>query len=81
MPLAKYKAVIIECIDQLRQRKARPDAMRIAHLVARRHDLKTAETEAYLEQLVDSGDVLKVEASEFRLFFPCLGLLELEGTL
>ncbi|XP_052067567.1 histone acetyltransferase KAT6B-like [Mytilus californianus] len=61
MPLAKYKSVIIECIDQLRQRKARPDAMRIAHLVARRHGLKTAETEAYLEQLVDSGDVLKVE--------------------
>lgn len=61
MPPVKYKAVILECIDQLRQRKARPDAMRIAHLVARRHDLKTAETEAYLEQLVDSGDVLKVE--------------------
>lgn len=61
MPLAKYKSVIIECIDQLRQRKARPDAVRIAHLVARRHGLKTAETESYLEQLVDSGDVLKVE--------------------
>lgn len=61
MPIAKYKTIIIECIDLLRQRKARPDALGIAHLVARRHGLKTSETEAYLEQLVDSGDVLKVD--------------------
>lgn len=61
MPIAKYKTIILECIDLLRQRKARPDALGIAHLVARRHGLKVSETEAYLEQLVDSGDVLKVD--------------------
>ena len=61
MSRAKYKDVILETIDQLRKRKARPDLERICHMVERRHGLTFEETEADLEKLVDSEIVIKVD--------------------
>lgn len=51
---------ILSIIDQLRQRKARPDLERICHFVERKHGLSRKETELRLETLVDSGAVIKV---------------------
>lgn len=51
---------ILSIIDQLRQRKARPDLERICHFVERKHGLSRKETETRLEKLVDSGAVIKV---------------------
>lgn len=57
----KYTNWILETIDQLRKRKARPDLDRICHMVERKHALSFEETEADLERLVDSGIILKVD--------------------
>lgn len=51
---------ILNVIDQLRRRKARPDLQRITHFVDRKHGLSPAETETILEKLVDQGHVVKV---------------------
>lgn len=51
---------ILSIIDQLRQRKARPDLERICHFVERKHGLGRKETELRLERLVDNGTVIKV---------------------
>lgn len=51
---------ILDVIDQLRKRKARPDLERITHFVERKHGLGRKETEAHLEKLVDKGIVIKV---------------------
>ena len=51
---------ILETIDQLRKRKARPDLERICHMVKRKHGLCNTETEANLDKLVDSEIVIKV---------------------
>lgn len=56
----KHKDWILEVIDQLRKRKARPDLERITHFVERKHGLGRKETEAHLETLVDKGIVIKV---------------------
>ena len=58
---AKYKDWILETIDQLRKRKARPDLERICHMVERKHGISFEETEADLEKLVDSEIVIKVD--------------------
>ncbi|XP_045160400.1 histone acetyltransferase KAT6B-like [Mercenaria mercenaria] len=55
-----YKDWILDIIDQLRKRKARPDLERITHFVERKHGLGRKETEAHLEKLVDKGIVIKV---------------------
>lgn len=57
----KYRDWILETIDQLRKRKARPDLERICHMVERKHGLSSRETEAQLEKLVDSEIVIKVD--------------------
>lgn len=51
---------ILQTIDQLRQRKARPDLPRICRLLKRKHGLKYIETETLVEKLVDSEIVIKV---------------------
>lgn len=61
MSTAKYKEWILQTIDQLRMRKARPDMGRICHMAKRKHGLKYSETEAQLEKLVYEGIVVKVE--------------------
>lgn len=61
MAEGKYKDLILETIDQLRRRKARPDLERIRHMLERKHGLTSKDTEAELEKLVDSGCVIKVD--------------------
>ena len=57
----KYKDWILETIDQLRKRKARPDLERICHMVERKHGLSSQEIEADLERLVNTEVVIKVD--------------------
>lgn len=52
---------ILQIIDQLRTRKARPDLSRICHMALRRYGAKHLDTEAQLEKLVDLGVVVKVD--------------------
>lgn len=52
---------ILETIDHLRKRKARPDLKHICHMVKRRFGLSFRETEAIIEKLVDSEIVIKVD--------------------
>ncbi|KAL5020944.1 hypothetical protein ScPMuIL_000099 [Solemya velum] len=56
-----YKDMILESIDQLRERKARPDLERIAHMMTRRYGIANGRTAALLEKLVDTDVVIKVE--------------------
>lgn len=58
---AQYREWILETIDQLRKRKARPDLDRICHMVERKYGLRRTETEANVEKLVDLGAVVKVD--------------------
>ncbi|KAL4236641.1 hypothetical protein ACF0H5_005026 [Mactra antiquata] len=55
-----HKEWILNIIDQLRKRKARPDLERICHFIERKHGMGRKETEAHLEKLVDKGIVIKV---------------------
>ena len=55
------KEWILETIDQLRKRKARPDLERICHMLERRHRVAASQTEACLEKLVDAEIVMKVD--------------------
>ena len=57
----KYKDWILETIDQLRKRKARPDLERICHMVERKHGLSSPEIEADLGRLVETEVVIKVD--------------------
>ncbi len=57
----KHRDLILETIDQLRKRKARPDKDRICHMLERRHGVSLQETACDLEALVDQGTVVKVE--------------------
>ncbi|XP_067845933.1 sterile alpha motif domain-containing protein 13 [Heptranchias perlo] len=56
----KYKEWILETIDSLRSRKARPDVERICRMIERRHGLSPAETQQQLENLVRAELVIKV---------------------
>ncbi|KAK3803906.1 hypothetical protein RRG08_059772 [Elysia crispata] len=58
---SKHTEWILETIDHLRRRKARPDLARICHVVRRRFGLSPADTEAKLEKLVDAEVVIKVD--------------------
>jgi hypothetical protein len=57
----KNRDRILEAIDQLRRRKARPDAERICNFVLRRFGVDGQDTIADLERLVEEDIVIKVE--------------------
>lgn len=59
--IIKLKKQILEAIDQLRGRKARPDIERICNHVQRRYNIEPQETLADLERLVDEEQVIRVE--------------------
>lgn len=54
-------SLILETIDQLRKRKARPDRERICHMLQRKHGIPPQQTAADLERLVDAEIVVKVD--------------------
>ncbi|XP_061844090.2 sterile alpha motif domain-containing protein 1 [Nerophis lumbriciformis] len=59
-PNNKYREWILETIDSLRSRKARPDLERICRMVRRRHGSDPDRTRAELEKLIQDQTVLKV---------------------
>ncbi|TSK18093.1 Atherin [Bagarius yarrelli] len=56
----RYRDWILETIDSLRSRKARPDLERICRMVRRRHGSDPDRTRAELEKLIAEQTVLKV---------------------
>ncbi|KAM9856951.1 sterile alpha motif domain-containing protein 1 [Aulostomus maculatus] len=57
---SKYRDWILETIDSLRSRKARPDLERICRMVRRRHGSDPDRTRTELEKLIQEQTVLKV---------------------
>lgn len=57
----KEREIIIDAIRVLRSRRVRPSSRKIAWYVRREHLLSEATTEAVLDELVESEDVLRVE--------------------
>uniref|UniRef100_A0A3P9MT77 Sterile alpha motif domain containing 1 n=1 Tax=Poecilia reticulata TaxID=8081 RepID=A0A3P9MT77_POERE len=55
-----YREWILETIDSLRSRKARPDLERICRMVRRRHGSDPDRTRTELEKLIQEQTVLKV---------------------
>ncbi|XP_071246068.1 sterile alpha motif domain-containing protein 1-like isoform X2 [Salvelinus alpinus] len=60
MSESKYRDWILETIDSLRSRKARPDLERICRMVRRRHGSDPDRTREELEKLIQEQTVLKV---------------------
>ncbi|XP_028268851.1 sterile alpha motif domain containing 1a isoform X2 [Parambassis ranga] len=60
MSESKYREWILDTIDSLRSRKARPDLERICRMVRRRHGSEPDRTCAELEKLIQEQIVLKV---------------------
>ncbi|CAN0135431.1 unnamed protein product [Lampetra fluviatilis] len=60
MSESRYKEWILDSIDSLRSRKARPDRERICRMVERRHGACASITQVALERLVASSLVVKV---------------------
>ncbi|XP_063759155.1 sterile alpha motif domain containing 1a isoform X3 [Eleginops maclovinus] len=60
MSESKYREWILDTIDSLRSRKARPDLERICRMVRRRHGSEPDRTCAELEKLIREQTVLKV---------------------
>ncbi|XP_029364544.1 sterile alpha motif domain containing 1a isoform X1 [Echeneis naucrates] len=60
MSESKYREWILDTIDSLRSRKARPDLERICRMVRRRHGSEPDRTCAELEKLIQEQAVLKV---------------------
>ncbi|XP_056144487.1 sterile alpha motif domain containing 1a [Lampris incognitus] len=60
MSESKYREWILDTIDSLRSRKARPDLERICRMVRRRHGSEPDRTCAELEKLIAEQTVLKV---------------------
>lgn len=60
MSKTKFVEPILETIDQLRSRKARPDLARICHMVERRHGLSADEVQNTLATMVAENLVIKV---------------------
>ncbi|KAJ8246281.1 hypothetical protein GJAV_G00265840 [Gymnothorax javanicus] len=56
----RYRDWILETIDSLRSRKARPDLERICRMVRRRHGSDPERTRSELEKLIQEQTVLKV---------------------
>ncbi|XP_045473865.1 uncharacterized protein LOC123680144 [Harmonia axyridis] len=61
MTSMKNKDRILEAIDQLRHRKARPDATRISNFLFRKYAINAAEARSDLQWCVDNDIVLRVE--------------------
>lgn len=57
----RHRDKILEAIDQLRRRKARPDINRICNFLMRRFSVSAIEAKADLQKCVDNHIVLKVE--------------------
>ncbi|GAB1597498.1 uncharacterized protein DDB_G0287625-like [Argonauta hians] len=57
----KFKDVILETIDHLRKRKARPDLGHIGNMMQRKHGISFEDTVATLDKLVESEVVYKVD--------------------
>lgn len=57
----KHREKILEAIDQLRKRKARPDSIRICNYMQRRFNVDQEETKQNLEKCIKSEIVFKVE--------------------
>ncbi|XP_045569528.1 sterile alpha motif domain-containing protein 1-like [Salmo salar] len=55
-----YRDWILDSIDSLRSRKARPDLERICRMVRRRHGSAPEQTSEELEKLIQEQTVLKV---------------------
>ncbi|KAI1289336.1 Histone acetyltransferase KAT6A [Halotydeus destructor] len=62
--IASNSRVIIEAIDALRTRKARPDETRICHWIERRYGLKKEDIIKSIEDSVSDGSVLRVKYKE-----------------
>ncbi|XP_050310473.1 uncharacterized protein LOC126746321 [Anthonomus grandis grandis] len=60
-PSTRNRERILEAIDQLRKRKARPDITRICNYLFRRFHINSAEAKSDLEWCVAHNVVLKVE--------------------
>ncbi|KAJ3601415.1 hypothetical protein NHX12_032383 [Muraenolepis orangiensis] len=60
MSECKYREWILDTIDSLRSRKARPDLERICRMVRRRHGSDPDRTCAELDKLIQEQTVLKV---------------------
>lgn len=56
----RYQEWILDTIDSLRSRKARPDLERICRMVRRRHGPEPERTRAELEKLIQQRAVLRV---------------------
>ncbi|XP_076371318.1 histone acetyltransferase KAT6A-like isoform X3 [Tachypleus tridentatus] len=52
--------LILNSIEQLRERKSRPDFVRICHMLERKHGVNSGDVEAELKRLVDENIVIKV---------------------
>lgn len=61
MTTIKNRERILEAIDQLRRRKARPDIQRICNYLFRRFSVSSSEAKSDLEWCVANNFVLKVE--------------------
>ncbi|XP_078537493.1 sterile alpha motif domain-containing protein 1 [Lissotriton helveticus] len=59
-PRPRYEEWILETIDSLRSRKARPDLERICRMVRRRHGPEPERTRQELERMVQRRAVLRV---------------------
>lgn len=57
----RHKDRILEAIDQLRKRKARPDVNRICSFMFRRFAVNCIETKLDLQKLIDAEIVIKVD--------------------
>ncbi|XP_076353536.1 histone acetyltransferase KAT6A-like [Tachypleus tridentatus] len=57
----KYKDLILNAIDQLHERKARPDSERICHILERKNGVNSQTIKTELQKLVDARIVVKVE--------------------
>ena len=56
----KHKEWVIAAIDQIRQRKARPDLQRLCSSLHRKHGLSKSKIQSIIEQLVAENIIFKV---------------------
>ncbi|VDO03345.1 unnamed protein product [Rodentolepis nana] len=56
-----YRDFILEAIDKLRDRKARPDMERISCLLRRQHNIQPSDTQLCLTRLAEDGSILCVD--------------------
>lgn len=56
-----HSGLILDAIDKLRERKARPDFERISCLLRRQHNISQTETRVCLNRLAENGSVVCVD--------------------